>query len=242
MVPLLALGGWFVAGAMRHGEVRAHAPVGDALLVSAPVAAADHLDPEPARPQPRGIADLPDATWVAGVAASTGIPTRVLRAYAGAQIRMRSADPECAVHWTTLAALGGIESAHGTHAGSAVGDDGVARPGIFGIDLTGHASARIEDTDGGAWDGKAEIDRAVGPMQFIPATWSAFGADGNGDGANDPQQIDDAVLAAAGYLCDHGDLASADGWRSAVFAYNHLDSYVDEVASRASWFAERSTR
>ena len=35
----------------------------------------------------------------------------------------------------------------------------------------------------GTVDGSAAIDRAVGPMQFIPSTWEAWGADGNGDGS-----------------------------------------------------------
>lgn len=241
LIPLAALGGWFVAGALGHGEASAHTPISVAA-VAVSAASPPGAGEQAAPPVATGIADLPDAAWVAATAASTGISPRMLRAYAGAQLQVGARDPGCAVHWTTLAALGSIESGHGTHAGSVVGDDGVVRPGIFGIDLTGAASARIEDTDDGVWDGKPEIDRAVGPMQFIPATWSAFGADGNGDGIRDPQQVDDAVLAAAHYLCEHGDLAQAEGWRRAVFAYNHLDSYVDEVALRANGYAERSSR
>ena len=37
-----------------------------------------------------------------------------------------------------------------------------------------------------------------------PATWRIWGADGNGDGVADPQNIEDAALAAAGYLCAGG--------------------------------------
>ena len=46
-----------------------------------------------------------------------------------------------------------------------------------------------------------DLDRAVGPMQFLPASWARYGADGNGDGVRDPHQLDDAALAAAAYLC-----------------------------------------
>lgn len=188
----------------------------------------------------RGNSVHVDPAWAARTASATGIPIRAVLAYGGAELAMTSTAPDCGVRWSTLAALGSIESAHGTHGGSSIDDDGVTRPGIFGIDLTGESSARIADTDAGVWDGKPDIDRAVGPMQFIPATWETWGADGNGDGIRDPQQIDDAALAAAGYLCDQGDLNSSETWRAAIFAYNHLDSYVDAVAGAANDYAQRA--
>ena len=43
-------------------------------------------------------------------------------------------------------------------------------------------------------------------MQFIPSTWRTWQTDGDGDGVADPNDIDDAALAAAGYLCQSGDL------------------------------------
>ena len=47
-------------------------------------------------------------------------------------------------------------------------------------------------------------------MQFIPSTWSVVGVDGDGDGKRDPQDIDDAALATAVYLCSGDeDLSSA---------------------------------
>jgi membrane-bound lytic murein transglycosylase B len=74
-------------------------------------------------------------------------------------------------------------------------------------------------------------------MQFIPDTWTRWGADGNGDGATDPNQIDDAALAAARYLCASGAMSSVEGWRAAIFSYNHLDVYVDDVAAVANRYA-----
>ncbi|GAA1466714.1 lytic transglycosylase domain-containing protein [Microbacterium thalassium] len=150
---------------------------------------------------------------------------------------MAREQPACGIRWTTLAGIGATESAHGTHGGGALNADGVAQPAIYGPDLLGIDTARIDDTDDGALDGTAEIDRAVGPMQFIPATWATWGSDGDGDGRADPQQIDDAALAAARYLCRYGDLSDADTWRTAVFAYNHLESYVDQVAATAVAYA-----
>ena len=234
----LALTAWFCLGVLPQpdgsaavAERTVSIAEGDAttVLASAPVA----------RP---GIADAVDDAWVAATAAATGVPPRALRAYAGAEIASAREAPGCGIRWNTLAALGSIESAHGTHAGSSIGIDGVTRPGIFGIDLNGEASARITDTDGGRWDGTPAVDRAVGPMQFIPATWESWGADGNGDGVADPQQIDDAALAAARYLCHHGDLSDATRWRTAVLAYNHLDTYVDAIANAANEYAARAAR
>jgi hypothetical protein len=99
-------------------------------------------------------------------------------------------------------------------------------------------SAFIGDTDRGAWDGDTVHDRAVGPMQFIPATWRAYGIDADGTGVADPFNINDAALAAAHYLCvAGGDLRSPAGQRRAVLAYNHSDSYVDEVLALARAYA-----
>ena len=258
IVAFAALGFWLVAGALTAPEPRSFlvaAQADVARAIPAEIAPAigpatkpdsdEGLDaaPNPAALAiaPRGNADRVDLDWATRTATATGIPARVLRAYAGAELAVASESPGCGIRWNTLAALGFIESAHGTHAGSAVGDDGITRPGIFGIDLTGASSARVTDTDGGAWDGKADIDRAVGPMQFIPATWESWGADGNGDGIRDPQQIDDATLAAARYLCHDGDLTQPEGWRQAIFSYNHLDSYVDAVAQAANDYANQAS-
>ncbi len=58
---------------------------------------------------------------------------------------------------------------------------------------------------------------AVGPMQFEPATWAAYGVDGDGDGRADPLDPADAIPAAADYLCALG--AAADP-RAALIGYN----------------------
>ena len=92
------------------------------------------------------------------------------------------------------------------------------------------ARAAIRDTDGGRLDGNSRWDRAVGPMQFIPGTWAAFGVDGDGDGRADPQNVYDATASAAGYLCAGGrDLALASGLRSAILSYNHSTAYLATV-------------
>jgi membrane-bound lytic murein transglycosylase B len=59
---------------------------------------------------------------------------------------------------------------------------------------------------------------ARGPMQFLPATWRAYGMGGDID---DPH---DAILAAANYLHRAGDL----------YAYNHSAAYVHAVRRLAA--------
>jgi len=71
---------------------------------------------------------------------------------------------------------------------------------------------------------------AVGWMQFMPATWAAYGVDADGDGRPDPNTPADAIFAAARYLAASG--APGD-WYRAIFAYNHADWYVREVEALA---------
>jgi membrane-bound lytic murein transglycosylase B len=61
---------------------------------------------------------------------------------------------------------------------------------------------------------------ARGPMQFLPATWRAYGMGGDID---DPR---DAILAAANYLRRSGAPGDLD---RALFAYNHSTSYVRAI-------------
>ena len=136
-----------------------------------------------------------------------------------------------------MAAIGAVESGHATHGGARLNASGLAQPAIVGPALNGDGVAAIRDTDGGAWDQDKSWDRAVGPMQFIPSTWRRWAADGDGDGRADPNQIDDAALAAARYLCASGPMTTSAGWRRAVFAYNHSDAYVAKVADTANRYA-----
>jgi murein DD-endopeptidase MepM/ murein hydrolase activator NlpD len=71
---------------------------------------------------------------------------------------------------------------------------------------------------------------ALGWMQFMPATWDAYGVDANGDGEKDPFNPVDAIFAAARYLRAAG--ADTDLYQ-AIFAYNHADWYVESVLMRA---------
>lgn len=195
--------------------------------------------PAAATPVRGGVAGLADADWVKRVSVTSGIPERALAAYAGAALAKASAMPACGLSWTTLAGIGSVESDHGRHGGSSVGEDGTVTPPILGIALDGESASHIPDSDGGQIDGDAEFDRAVGPMQLIPQTWRNWHVDGNGDGVEDPQNIDDAVAATSNYLCRaSGNMTDRDGWRAGVLAYNGSDAYVQSVADAANRYAE----
>lgn len=178
---------------------------------------------EPTRPVAPPTARV-SAAWVERIARRTGIPARALLAYASAQLVLAAENPGCGVGWNTLAGIGWVESQHGSHQGTLLRADGTTDQAILGP-LLGDGSYR-----------------ATGPMQFIPSSWRTWGADGNADGVADPNQIDDAALAAARYLCASGSVRGSGGWRAAVFAYNHSDAYVDQVAAAANAYASRARR
>src|SRR5215468_1387943 len=80
---------------------------------------------------------------------------------------------------------------------------------------------------------------ALGPMQFMPATWAAWGIRGFGPaGPPDIMNPFDAVPSAARMLCADGASSGTDaGLRQAIFAYNHADWYVNEVLALAGRYA-----
>ena len=205
---------------------------------AAPVPQAD-TPPASATPGP-GLSGAVDATWAAEVAAATGIPERAVLAYAGAARDAALNREECGIGWNTIAAIGLVESDHGRHDGSSIGPDGTVSPPIYGPPLTGEGTADIDDTDDGALDGDAEHDRAVGPMQIIPASWASWGFDANADGRTDPQNIDDAAIATANYLCRSSgeDMVSIDGWRTGIGGYNVGGQYLRDVEAAARDYAE----
>lgn len=166
-------------------------------------------------------------------ASTSGIPSAALAAYQRAETVINAADRACNIPWQLIAAVGRVESDHGRFGGNTLDDDGVATPGIYGIALDGRNNTqRILDTDAGQYDSDAKFDRAVGPMQFIPSTWSVVGVDGDNDGKRNPQDVDDAALATAVYLCSgDDDLSEEAGQRTSVFRYNHSNDYVDLVLS-----------
>lgn len=227
-------------------------------------AAADATGPRPASPAdgPTGAATpVADATagdvasrpsapvaaaaWVARVAATTSIPSVALQAYADATLATEAEQPDCHLGWSTLAAIGAVESGHGTHGGTTLRPDGHPEVAVVGPALDGtHGTRAIPASAAGtAWHGDPDWEHAVGPMQFLPGTWARWGADGDGDGTADPHDLQDAALAAARYLCAGGrDLATADGWWSAALSYNRDDDYAAHVLELADAYADAAAR
>jgi cell wall-associated NlpC family hydrolase len=90
------------------------------------------------------------------------------------------------------------------------------------------------ETDFGT-DTQTSSAGAVGPMQFLPATFAEYDEPVPSGGATPPSPYDptDAIYAAARLLCVNGakDGANIAG---AIYAYNHSDAYVAQVLSYAA--------
>ncbi len=168
---------------------------------------------------------------------SRAIPPRVLAAYQAAARTMRAERPSCHMSWPLIAGIGRIESGHAR--GGDVDAKGTTLTPILGPALTGEGNfALIRDSDDGKMDTDTVYDRAVGPMQFLPGTWSGLGRDANGDGKADPNNVADAALATAGYLClGGGDMLDREDLLAAVFRYNRSWEYVSHVLAWAGVYA-----
>ncbi|HEY5856980.1 MAG TPA: lytic murein transglycosylase [Aldersonia sp.] len=203
------------------------------------------IPPGPGTPLPAIDVDAPGRTagllnaWATPQADALGISVTALEAYGYAAAVLAGSRPDCGIAWTTLAGIGSLESKHGTYGGATVAPDGTAAPSIRGVPLDGGPGvAEIADSDGGQLDGDSVHDRAMGPMQFIPETWRRWGVDANGDGVAIADNIDDAALTAAVYLCARGgDLTTPEGWQNALMAYNLSGSYLREVRDRAAAYS-----
>ena len=103
-----------------------------------------------------------------------------------------------------------------------------------GLSWTVLAAIGQIESDDGQNEGPSTAG-ALGPMQFLPSTWSQWGIDGFGDaGAPNIMNPFDAVPSAARLLCADGAASGGQGLRQAIFSYNHADWYVDEVLSLAA--------
>ena len=98
------------------------------------------------------------------------------------------------------------------------------------------AIGQIESGDG-ANNGPSSAG-ALGPMQFMPATWAEWGINGFGPpGPPDIMNPLDAIPSAARMLCAAG-AGNPATLRGAIFAYNHATWYVDEVLALAGEYAK----
>jgi membrane-bound lytic murein transglycosylase B len=90
---------------------------------------------------------------------------------------------------------------------------------LAAINFVESAFGRVRNTSGAG---------AQGPMQFMPATWRAYGLGGN---VHDPH---DAILGAANYLAANN---ARHDERTALFHYNPSTLYVDAISRYANHMA-----
>ena len=88
----------------------------------------------------------------------------------------------------------------------------------IGMEETGHGRNNHTSSAG-----------AQGLMQFMPATWATVGVDGDNDRRADIHNDADSIYSAANYLTKSGVSQGAAGVRKALFAYNPINWYVNDV-------------
>jgi predicted nucleic acid-binding Zn-ribbon protein len=94
------------------------------------------------------------------------------------------------------------------------------------------AIGQVETHDGTG--GMVSSAGALGPMQFLPATFAEYARDGDHDGKADIMDPADAVYTAAAYLCANGAGQGGASLSTAIWNYNHADWYVQLVESLAA--------
>ena len=165
-----------------------------------------------------------------------GIPKTALAAYRSAEHQMSVAAPECGISWNLLAGIGRIESSHAN--GGATDVHGTVLQPIYGPTLDGTLPGNEVIVANNAAPGRVVYARAMGPMQFLPGTWARYAADGDGDGRADPQNVFDATLAAARYLCSGGlNLREHSQVLTAILRYNNSMAYAENVMGWAAAYA-----
>ena len=163
------------------------------------------------------------------------IPAMALSAYRNAERMMAAASPGCGVSWNLLAGIGRIESMHAN--GGATDARGTAVRPIYGPTLDGTLPGNEVIVQSRAAD-RVSYARAMGPMQFLPGTWSRYASDGDGDGKAEVQNLYDSSLAAARYLCSGGlNLRDQGQVMSAILRYNNSIAYARNVLGWAAAYA-----
>jgi hypothetical protein len=105
-----------------------------------------------------------------------------------------------------------------------------------GLSWTVLAAIGQVESDHGRNPGRSSAG-ALGPMQFMPATWKAYGVDGDRDGKADIMNPYDAIPGAARYLCANGAGRGGQQLYRAIWHYNHADWYVQKVLALAKAYS-----
>lgn len=163
------------------------------------------------------------------------IPAMALSAYRNAERMMAVAYPACGISWNLLAGIGRIESMHAN--GGATDARGTAVRPIYGPTLDGTLPGNEVIVQSRTAD-RVTYARAMGPMQFLPGTWSRYASDGDGDGEADVQNMFDSSLAAARYLCSGNmNLRDQSHVMAAILRYNNSMAYARNVLGWAAAYA-----
>jgi cell wall-associated NlpC family hydrolase len=124
------------------------------------------------------------------------------------------------VPWTILAGIGTVESNNGQ----------TTLPGVHsgqnGFGAAGPMQIGIEGASGNTWGGA--------PIHLASQVVRGVATDENGDGTANVYDPPDAIAGAAKYLLEFGVQTNPSG---AIFAYNHLQSYVQSVLYYAGQYA-----
>lgn len=167
-------------------------------------------------------------------------PAAALAAYQRAAVVITSA-ASCRLEWTTLAAIARVESDHGRGLAHdhRVTAQGAVRPALVGAPLDGrHGRGRLSDTDGGRLDADPRWDAPVGPLGLLPSIWASVAVDADGDGRRDPQDLDDASLAAAVVLCSA--MQQGATLRAALRGYHRAPGFVRTVLALGVRYARQA--
>ena len=234
------------AGAVGASPTTA-APMRDAAVT--PLAAVAPSNIDPSGPSVVAATKTPTAFHIASSANMSGPPPAVvvsspgtlripmisLNAYQNAERMMAASYPGCGISWNLLAGIGRIESMHAN--GGATDASGSAVRPIYGPSLDGTLPGN-EVIELSRNTSRVTYARAIGPMQFLPGTWSRYASDGNGDGKADVQNVFDASLAAARYLCSGGlNLRDQSQVMTAILRYNNSMAYAQNVLGWAAAYA-----
>ncbi|MGH9205547.1 MAG: hypothetical protein ACRD1G_03155, partial [Acidimicrobiales bacterium] len=119
-------------------------------------------------------------------------------------------------------------------------------PPILGppLDGSGGNAALAQPAGLTYYDGPGPWEQAVGPMQFIPTSWATSAMVGGSDASPDPNNVFDAAMGAANYLCravGGQGLDTLGNLTAAYYSYNHSESYVSEALSNAVYYGASIT-
>lgn len=100
---------------------------------------------------------------------------------------------------------------------------------VYGVDWRLLRAVHYVETGCSGSTAKSSYAGAVGPMQFLPSTWRAYGVDANGDGRAEITNVVDAIHSAARYLkaCGYPNIERA------LWGYNPSYSYRNKVMTVA---------